>query len=472
MRRASGQTMPADNTVVVLGRLICERLRDSLLFRLLATGFLVLILQIPVAMIRDLIGERQATRSEAFASVTGTAGGRQTLLGPVLAVPTLETVTDAEGKRQVRRQMRYMLPEQLTIESRPQIEIRRRGIFDVPLFVAGVKLEGRFELGEEVALAAARGRTLQWEQAQLCIGVSDPRAIREAAPLQLGGAALPLAPGANACQFLPAGIHARLSHKPENTVPFAISLVLGGSERLAFVPVGSQTIAQVRSDFPTPSFDGAFLPRERQVDAGGFVASWRVLHLGRNFPAAFDDGEVDRQRLEASAFGASFLQPGDAYRSTDRAVKYQLLFLGLTGLLFFLFELLARCRVHPVQYLLVGLALCLFFLLLLSLAEQLGFGPAYTAAALAVTALVTLYGWSVLGRRRGLALGGMLAALYGLLYVLLQIQDYALLVGSIALFMVLAAVMRLTRRVDWYGRGRGDPAVAAAEAELDLHLQR
>jgi inner membrane protein len=178
---------------------------------------------------------------------------------------------------------------------------------------------------------------------------------------------------------------------------------------------------------------------------------------------------VDRERLEASAFGVSFLQPGDAYRSTERAAKYQILFLGSTALLFFLFELLAGFRVHPVQYLLVGLALCLFFLLLLSLAEHLGFAGAYAVAAAAVTALVTSYGRAVMGRRRGLALGGSLAALYGLLYVLLQIQDYALLAGSLALFCVLAAVMRLTRRVNWHGpRPARDEHDAAAEAELGL----
>jgi inner membrane protein len=233
---------------------------------------------------------------------------------------------------------------------------------------------------------------------------------------------------------------------------------MGGSSRLVVVPAGDETVVSLSSPWPDPSFDGAWLPGQRQVGAGGFDATWRVLNLARNFPSHWTDRQVDERRLSASAFGVSFLSPVDTYRTNERAVKYQLLFLGLTFLCFTLIELLAALRVHPVQYLLVGLALCLFYLLLLSLSEQIGFSRAYPIAAAAVVVLVTAYVRSVLATpARALVIGGFLSALYGFLYVLLQIQDYALLVGSAGLFAVLGAVMWLTRRVDWYALGARTP---------------
>jgi len=220
------------------------------------------------------------------------------------------------------------------------------------------------------------------------------------------------------------------------------------------VPAGDETVVALGSRWPDPSFDGAWLPVERRVGAKGFEATWRVLNLGRNFPSSWTGKEVDQRTLSASAFGVTLLSPVDTYRTNDRAVKYQLLFLGLTFLGFTLFELLAGLRVHPFQYLLVGLSLCLFYLLLLSLSEQIGFLRAYATAAEMVVALFTVYVRFVLGKwSRAIALGAFLWVLYGFLYVLLQIQDYALLAGSLGLFVILAAVMWFTRNVDWYRAG-------------------
>jgi inner membrane protein len=429
----------------------CDRLQASLMVRVLATGFLVLLLQIPIGLINGAVQERRATRAEAVRSVTSTSGGAQTVLGPVLVVPTVERVVDAEGKPRDNRILRYLLPQQLEVKAHAQTEIRRRGIFDVPLFVASAELSGTFSLSEE-ALAGTNRRAVLWQEAQLCVGMGDVRGIREAPPARFGDRTLPFQPGPGSCGFLGSGVHARIDgDRPTGTVPFRIRLVLAGSDRLAFVPVGSETNVRATGNWATPSFDGSFLPGDRQVGDGGFRAAWRVLHLARNFPVAFDRGEVEPDRFAASAFGVSFLAAGDAYRSTDRALKYQLLFLALTATLFFMFELLAGQRVHPIQYLLVGLALCLFYLLLLSLAEHVGFAAAYWVAAGTITALVGIYGSFVLGRRvRGLILAALLATLYEFLFVLLQLQDYALLAGSLGLLTVLAVIMLLTRKVNWY----------------------
>ncbi len=447
----------------VLIRLAGERLRASLLARLLATGFLVLLLQIPIIHIDGAIRERRATRDEAAASVTQTFGGRQTLVGPLLVVPALGTAVSSEGKTVPTRTLRFILPEVLEVEAQAAIEVRRRGIFDVPVYVTPVRLRGRFQLAEERTRAERSQLKLAWQEAQICYGLTDPRAIQDAGNVTLASATqpLPLRPGTGDCgSLLSAGVHAPLPFEagqaPAETLPFNNVLSVRGSHRLGFVPVGSSSSVRVQAPWQTPSFDGAFLPRGHQIDAGGFTAEWKVLHLARNFPPAFDAGEIPFGRLAEADFGVSLLSPVDAYRTTERAVKYQLLFLGLTATLFFLLEMMARLRVHPVQYLLIGLGLVLFYLLLLSLSEHLGFTWAYVVAAAAITTLVTIYGRSVLrSRRRALTLGGLLGALYGLLFVLLQIQDYALLAGSLALLGALAAVMFVTRRVDWYG---GAPA--------------
>jgi inner membrane protein len=228
-------------------------------------------------------------------------------------------------------------------------------------------------------------------------------------------------------------------------------LTLQGSDRLAIVPVGGETSVQLTGDATMPSFDGAYLPRDRSVDRAGFRADWRVSQLNHGLPTVFAADQISSSRWRDAAFGITLAGAGDTYRATERAVKYQLLFLGLTGGLFLLFDLLGSVRVHPVQYLLIGLALCLFYLLLLALSEHVGFPAAYVIAAAAITALIAGYGRTVLGgRRRALGLTGLIAVLYGTLFVLLSLEQYALLVGALGLLVMLAVVMFLTRRLDWY----------------------
>jgi inner membrane protein len=436
------------------------RLRDSALFRFAVSGLLVLLLQIPIGLISHTVDERRERRDEAIAEVTRTWGGAQELVGPVMTIPvTRRWEEKVEGQKVAHEAvtLRRILPRDLRVTGKATLETRRRGIFDVPLYVAQLHVEGTFVLPADGERATASVETaVGWERAQVAFGLSDVGAIRSASALRLGDTERALEPGPGAAGFLDAGLHAAVAGaRPGATIPFAVDLTFGGHGRLSFVPVGDETRVELASAWPHPSFDGAALPVERRVDGAGFTARWSRLHLGRNFPSVWNDDEVNRGRLSGAAFGVTLVSPVDTYRANDRAVKYQVLFIGLTFLAFTLIELLTALRVHSIQYLLVGFALCLFFLLLLSLSEHVGFARAYVTAAIATVALIGGYVRVVLGDpRRGLAIGALLAALYGFLFVLLQIEEYALLVGSIGLFFVLALVMALTRRVNWYSPGR------------------
>jgi inner membrane protein len=219
-----------------------------------------------------------------------------------------------------------------------------------------------------------------------------------------------------------------------------------------------ETRVGMTSAWPDPSFIGAYLPTSREVGPKGFTARWQIPHLGRNFPQQWIESEVDAKALGTATFGVSLLSPVDAYHTIHRAVKYQLLFLFLTFVAFYLFELFSSLRIHPVQYLLVGSALCLFYLLLLSLSEHVGFARAYTIASAAVVALIAGYVRAAFGNARAVPIAVMLIVLYAFLFVLLHVQDYALLVGSLGLFLVLALLMYATRKVDWYQVGRPAPS--------------
>lgn len=440
---------------------LSHRLRTSVPLRLMALASLALSLQIPIGMIDNTIAERRMRRAEAIEDVTKTWGGRQVVRGPFLVVPYVrrwsERVSEGKVEKTVVREAagrRYVLPESLDVEGSLATEVRRRGIFDVPLYVANLALRGEIALPETSDFPEDTA-IIHWDRMTLALGVSDPRAIRENPTLQWAERDTVLEPGAGAASILDAAVHGVVGMAPAAApgarVPFAMTLAIAGSDGIGVLPAGSDTEVRLASPWPDPSFDGAYLPVARTVRQTGFDATWEVLRLARTFPPAWDDGAVTLAALDETLLGVRLLSPLDAYTTTDRTVKYELLFITLTFGAFFLIEVMAKLRVHPVQYLLVGLALCLFYLLLLSLAEHVGFGVSYAVASLAIAGLVTGYSRSVLGSRaRSAAVAAVVGGLYAYLFVLVRIQDFALLVGSIGLFVVLAIVMFLTRRIDWY----------------------
>lgn len=435
--------------------------RNTPLGRVLLLGALVLLLQVPTCMIGQLAFERRETRAAAAHEVTQTWGAPQQLGGPFLAVPFRIKGKDKDGKPiDVESGTVLVIPERLDVQAQAQVETRRRGLYEVPLYRTTLKLTGRFNAPLAGIGSLVPRDALLWPQAQLVVRLSDVHALEQVSPLRWGDAQHDFQGGGAP---LGNGLHARLPDESGSApVSFAIDLAVRGSDRFFFTPGARNTRATLASNWPHPKFTGAWLPDEREIGDAGFRATWSVTSLAGGLPSAWKAGHVGDGALDAMGFGTELLFPVDPYRMSERTLKYDLLFLGLTFVAVWLFEMVTGRRVHPMQYLLVGAALCVFYLLELSLAEHFGFVTAYTVAAAAVTAQVALYARSVF--RRGwaaLGLAAVIAGLYALLYLLLGAEDYALLIGSATVFVVLSAVMFLTRRIEW-GRPAGVTAATVS----------
>ncbi len=446
--------------------------RNNTIIKLLGVGALVLVLLIPLAMITGVLNERLARRNEAVVDITSSWGKEQNVIGPVLGIPfqyrfkAVKEVPLAEGRVE-RREVEetatanaYFLPQLLKINGEVQTQTLHRGIYDAAVFRAQLVLSGKFAPPDFGALKID-SRDLQWKDAFVTIAVNDLRGTREALLLDWGGAKRPLLPGSQVPGYTTGATASLGADKPiDNEVEFSIALDFNGSDGIFFVPFGVQNEATLKSNWPDPAFRGAFLPADRSVRPDGFNANWKVSYYGRDYPQQWTSrGGNERFNLQVvtnSRFGAQFLSILDAYRYVERSIKYGVLFLVLVFTTFFLFEVTARQKIHPFQYLMVGAALCLFYLLLLSISEFIGFGWAYLMAAAASTILITRYCRFFLGGGvRTLMIGAGLAGVYTFLYITLRQQDYALLMGAIALFIVLAVVMYVTRKVDWYARDSG-----------------
>lgn len=441
----------------------------SLFFKLAGIGFLLLVLHIPLALTEGVVKERRSYRDAAAGEIAARWGRQQLVQGPVLVVPyTYESTSNrrtfaAGAATEVQETETswaeaYFLPERLEVEGVVEPEVRRRGIYETVVYTARLKFRGEF--APDFAAAGVVAKRIDWARARLLFGPSDLTGVRALGAVAFGGggaaefdavpnAMLPFAAAANG-----AGEGRRIG--------FGFEATLQGSGQLQVAPVGRKTVVALRSPWTAPSFIGAALPVERQVEASGFSARWESLHLSRGFAQAWTDraakpGEM-RERIEAAGLGVSFVQPIDTYRLAERAQKYGLLFFVLVFAVFFLFEVTAGLRIHPLQYALVGAALCLFFLGFIALAEFVPVALAYALAAGACTLLIVGYAWSFLRTGvRTATLGGGLVATYGYLYYVLQSQDFALLAGTLALFALLAIVMFVTRRINWYAPGAEPP---------------
>jgi inner membrane protein len=433
-------------------------LRDSVLFKMFVIGLLMLALLIPLAMVSGLISERQMRHQQTATEVANSWGLEQTLAGPVLRVPYLVRGKDENGKMQTWTLHATFLPEDLAIDGRLIPERRSRGIFEVAVYRARLAWKGSFRRPSFKEWGVAEQDVL-WQEAELVFGVPDMRGLRRGVQMTWAREKLDLAPGGAAEGMWTRGLRTPVpglaGAAAGQTFPFAFDLVLDGSRSLKFLPLGRQTTVKLSAPWPDPSFVGAYLPESRHVVATGFEATWSVPYFGRSYPQQWRSTEAgtvaSQEALDASAFGVDLFLPVDAYQKTERSLKYGALFLLLTFLTFFLYEVFNPFSLHPLQYLLVGAALCLFYLLLLSISEHAPFALAYAVASAATVVLIGGYSAAILrGRLRALGTAAALGALYGYLYVLLQAEDYALLLGSLGLFAILALVMYVTRRIDWY----------------------
>ncbi len=432
--------------------------KNSLGFKIIFTGLLATVLMIPLLMVGSLVRERESRRNEAVKEVSSRWGYPQHIAGPVLVVPFRYTYVEKEDNRKIVRtavENAYFLPE--TVDARGNLvpEKRSRGLYEVVLYgLRDLVVSGSFTSPDFGKLNIAREQVL-WERAYLAVGIPDTRGIQQGIKMNWDGRELPFMPGVKSMGLYESGIHvpmAGLRGMGPGRHQYSFTINLRGSSTLSFLPMGKETSVEINSSWPHPSFTGAYLPSQRRVGDDGFRANWKVSHFGRNFPQEFVQSQMPSEDvIEKSSFGVRLFLPVDFYQKCERAVKYGFLFISLTFLAFFLFELFNRLSIHPLQYLMVGFAMCLFYLLFLALSEHIGFLPSYAISSLGVMALITGYSAKVLGtQKRAGAMFGLLFGLYTVLYVLLENEDYALIMGAVLLFAILTAVMYLTRNVDWY----------------------
>lgn len=441
---------------------IISRLRQSASIKVMTIGILILVLLIPLNMVRGTINDRSQIHQAARLDIHRTWGQAQIVAGPVLVLPyDVAYVTD-RGERFTDRRELYFLPAELAIDASVDSETRYRGIHEVPVYSANIRLHGHFATIDTERLDIDEAN-IHWEDASIVVGVSDGRAIAETPGLELNGESIAFAPGGQRVDGLPPQIQAFLRDAlPDNrtrTLEFDMMLRLKGSESLKVLPLGDTTRARMTSTWASPSFSGAYLPNSRDIGDNGFSADWQVSSIGRSLPSHWTDVSDVAASAVSAAFGVDLFVPISIYRLTMRAVTYGVLFVVLTFVSYFMFEVVAGLRLHPLQYLMVGSANVVFFLLLISLAEHIGFGFSYVASALASSGLVVGYSFSVLGERgRAMIIGGILFALYCFLYMTLKAETYALLAGSVGLWAALAMVMFLTRRIDWYRTSGTSPS--------------
>jgi inner membrane protein len=432
--------------------------------KLLLVCGLALLMSIPALFVFALLSDRTNRAEEVVREVGGLVGGPQTFLGPVLAVPYVGPA--AEKDQAPSRGVFVIFPTQGEAQVTARSELRRRSLFEVPVYQADIAFQASFDL-TDAAAQAPQGSLLDWNRAEFLIGASDARGAKADVALQVADRSQPMAPASVLSESALTGVEPRRGAAQDRGLRFfgasaagiatpgarfqaAANLKFTGAERLAVLAFGKTTTLSAKGDWPHPSFDGGFLPVRRTVDADGFSAQWTVPFIARGVPA---EGTSDAlARLGPTALGVSFVQPADPYQSVARSLKYALMFVGLVFLAFFLFETAQGRRVHPAQYVLIGLAQIVFYLLLLSIAEHLGFDGAFLIAAGATVGLISAYaGWVFESRKQGFVALGAFSLLYALIYVLMRLEDLALLVGALASFAAIAAVMYFTRRIDWYG---------------------
>jgi inner membrane protein len=422
----------------------------------LVVGFLIVLLLVPLAQVESLVGERVGMRQTAAQRVAESWGGVQTTAGVLLAIPVETVRTVYTNHTEMDRHVLYVLPDTLKINADADPSYRPVGLYETPVYTAHVQIQGEF-VNRDFAhlLQEQQGREVKWAEARLVVLNSESRALRAVDDLEVAGERMQVAADGYAGS---AGISMSVplaAVRDGATIPFHMKLTLAGSTRLNFLPLARKAEIAIHSKWPHPSFEGAPAPLDPVIDKDGFSARWSVLEINRNFGQSWYDFEVRQGVPAESAFaqsgvGVTFYEPVDVYQRNYRAVHYAVLLIVITFLTFFLWEHMSGIAIHGMQYLMVGLSLALFYLLLLALSEHLSFDAAYAISAGSLVGLITMYLTGVL-RRVPLALGAGagLATLYTMLYWILRSEDYSLLMGSLLLFGVLATLMIATRHIDW-----------------------
>lgn len=415
---------------------------------------LALLLLIPTAMIKGLIREREGTQREAIHEVSSKWGNEQTLIGPVLTIPFYRhekeySKIDETFKVVKIKDYIHILPDELEIESQLEPEKRYRGVYEVVVYNSQINFKGIFNFTQINEFDIPESQ-IMYDKAFISMGIDDLRGIEKQISFNHKEKSYSFNPGTVTNDVFSSGINAKfpLAKDENSSFTFNFHLDLKGSQKLYFAPVGKVTNINMTSNWSNPSFNGAYLPDTRNIDENGFTANWNILHLNRNYPQAWIGGN---QEIESSGFGVDLILPVDSYQKSMRTVKYALLFIALTFMVFFFVEISKGSKIHPIQYSLVGLALVIFYSLLLSISEHINFNAAYIISAISTLLMISAYVHAILRSIKISSLiGGTLLVLYGFIFVIIQLQSYSLLIGSIGLFAILGTVMYYSRKIDWY----------------------
>lgn len=425
----------------------------SITGKIMSVGFMGLMLIVASWMISSTVSARRESWNQIRKGLVATWGEPQDIVGPILRVPVAVERKDRNGQAVHEPSVAWFLPEKLAMDGAFGTELLRHGICKTSVYSTDMTIEGAFP-ANIAAVLAERGMKPDWDQAKLILGVSDLRGIKSQPVLDWGGGKLALQPTTESVEMKGGVLEARLGREPRGEVPFSATLKIRGSQQVGFIPIGRTTTVSVRSPWRTPEFVGPFFPDSHSVDAAGFRAAWSVLDISRSIPRYWFGEARD---LKASRFGVDFAVPVDYYRATTRAIQYATMFIFLTLVVFFFVEFFLKKRLHPVQYLLAGAGIVLFYLLLLSLAEHLPFPLAYGLAAASIVGVIGSYTHWIFKRRSATAVvGGMLSVLYSFFYTLLQMEEYSLLLGSAGMLGALVLIMYLTRDFEWYGLERAE----------------
>jgi inner membrane protein len=430
--------------------------KNSITIRLITIGILILLLLIPVTMVRDLIREREYRQKDAIQEISAKWGGEQTITGLVLSVPyyvNSKVYDDKDNSYKLVRTKEYahFLPDQLIIEGDVSPEMRYRGIYEVIVYNSSLHIEGSLPY-PDLKDWKIKNEDIIWDETFVSLGLSDLKGIQDNITVNWNEKGIDLNPGIQTSDVIFNGLSSKIPLNSKDTVKsilnFSLDININGSSSLFFVPLGKSTHVNLNSSWKNPSFGGAFLPDNREISKDGFTANWNVLHQNRSYPQQFLGST---RGINQSAFGVNLFVPVDEYQKSMRSAKYAVMFITLTFLIFFFVQILNKVRIHPIQYIIVGLALCVFYTLLIALSEHISFDASYLISSVCIITMITLYSYSIAKNSRlTKIIGGILTLLYLFIYSILQMQDYALLMGSIGLFVVLGIIMYLSRKIDWY----------------------
>lgn len=419
-------------------------LNQSMTTKIIYIIVLVLVLLIPASMITSLMQDREAIKNSAVKEINKKWGDSQVIIGPYITIPYKHYLEN--GKFNIN--YIHLLPKTLNINASMTPHVRYRSIYEAILYNSKIDFNGTFSL-DYLKKLNINNEDIAWDLATFSIGVSDMRGIKDTIQITYDGKKYGVNSGLKTKYITRVGVSSQIPLSQDNNISnFSFSLNINGSEEISFAPLGSQSDVEIKSNWKSPSFNGAFLPTKREITDKGFDAKWKILNLNRAYPEAWIN---DQYNVYKSVFGLKLIITADVYQKSIRISKYALLFIVFTFTAFLLSEIISKKRIHPIQYFLIGAAIVLFYILLISFSEHIGFDISYLLCSLIITVLISAYSYGIIkSKYLTITIFAILSILYSFLYIILQSEGYSLLMGSTGLLAMLSIVMYVTRQIDWY----------------------